>query len=88
MKMLGANSIVECCNPELQKLKGTWYLWEGSLENECPGGWLRDRMACPGALTFGLGVTRPGPQILQMLEVPFLRLDINHWSLACVQRMG
>lgn len=50
------------CNPELQKLKGSWYLWAGSLENKCPGGWLWDRKAWPGALTFGLGVISPGPR--------------------------
>lgn len=48
MKMLWINPILKCCNPERQKLKATPVsLWEGSMENECPGEWLWDSVAWP-----------------------------------------
>lgn len=63
VKMLWANSLVKCCNPELPKLQGTWFPcgkaeWRTSaLKGGSGVGWL-----VPGAgdLTFGVGVARLG----------------------------
>ena len=92
VKMLWADCLVKCCNPELYKLKGTWAsLWEGSVENECPAGWLWDRVACPRGWRphlWGGGCKARNPRSLEMLEVPSLWLDTRCWSPAVCREWG
>ena len=79
----------EMLQPRMTETPGHWVsLWEGGMENECPGGGLWGSMTSPRGwehhLWAGSCKVRP-PRMFSMLEVLFPWLDIKHGSLACVQ---